>query len=506
METGLPRTGETSRPRPLSADRCPDAILVIPGIMGSALREVDSGELVWGLGSLRWYAKAWAGREGLTTLHVTEAEREGRIRRIKPYGLLRGPAFAPLFGLIEPYTALVEGLRKVTLHPAAVAEFDYDWRLAVPHNARRLAAMAHEHLRNWRARSRSRQARLVLVAHSTGGLLARALGSISGATDDVRLVITLGTPFHGSVKAAMILNGAARAPLPLPRRKLHALAATFPGVHDLLPTYRCVDKGDDFVKLTPEDVGELGGDEDLAQESAELHEELRRLTMPEHRAVIGVRQPTPQSLEIKDGVAYPRFYAPKSSGGELLRDEHGRPRRFDRYGDGTVSRDAALIGDFQLAAQHGGLARSSAVINQVCDIITDHEHDLGTATGGTLGLHVPDVVAALAPWRFKVTGTRVPASVTCSVTDAVTGREVCWPELRNDGGPVKDVEDDPGDDLDTGSATATVTLPGPGLYRVTVAGGGGAPIAQLVLATAPTMPTAPAGGRSARRPHTSQIT
>jgi hypothetical protein len=63
-------------------------------------------------------------------------------------------------------------------------------------------------------------------------------------------------------QAALMLGSGRGAPIPLPRRRLRRVAATMPGVHDLLPTYRCVDdrlRDTDPRTLTPEDVRGFGG-------------------------------------------------------------------------------------------------------------------------------------------------------------------------------------------------------------------------------------------------------
>jgi len=176
-------------------------------------------------------------------------------------GLLRAPAWAPWLAGVEPYVDLVEGVTGVVGDPAAVLEFGYDWRLPVQHHATRLAECANRHLDAWLAHPRHEQARavrpdgrpgqLVLVAHSMGGLVLRAMAAIPGAMERVRAVVTLGTPFEGAAKAAMILNSGRGGPVPLPRRRMRRLAVTMPGVHELLPTYRCVDEGHDVRQLTP---------------------------------------------------------------------------------------------------------------------------------------------------------------------------------------------------------------------------------------------------------------
>ena len=52
------------------------------------------------------------------------------------------------------------------------------------------------------------------------------------------------------------------------------MAKTLPGLHDLLPTYRCLDDVDgdtEPVRLTPELVAEIGGDPELATASFAWH-------------------------------------------------------------------------------------------------------------------------------------------------------------------------------------------------------------------------------------------
>ncbi|MGH3625402.1 MAG: hypothetical protein ACRDQ5_27080, partial [Sciscionella sp.] len=216
---------ETARPapRPLGPLHYPDvsqdAVVVIPGIMGSTLVDTVTGDTLWGLDRLGWYRQAWTSGESLRALGNREPGR------IVARGLLRFPAWAPL-GNFEPYTTLIRGLHTMVAHPDAVLEFGYDWRLPVLDNARLLARAAHAHLTAWRAHPThdharrispdERPAQLVLVAHSMGGLLARALPLVEGTNDshgdvpaltpDIRATITLGTPFEGAAKVAVILG------------------------------------------------------------------------------------------------------------------------------------------------------------------------------------------------------------------------------------------------------------------------------------------------------------
>ncbi|MFD1271848.1 esterase/lipase family protein [Streptomyces kaempferi] len=263
---------------PVTPDATHDAVIVVPGIMGSALRDTTTGRWVWGLRDLRWVGAAWRHEDGMQPLHLDDDERSGRYDRIEATELLRAPVWAPFLKGIEPYDDLLDAVREVA-HPKAVREFPYDWRLPVAVNGARLAEAAHEHLAQWRAseehaRARrshpdEREARLVFVAHSMGGLVTRAAfahaaSQGSGLAPETRAVVTLGTPFLGSAKAAVILNGDRSGRLPARlRRRMQALSATLPGVHDLLPDYRCVDAGLDVHRLTPTDVAALGETQNL---------------------------------------------------------------------------------------------------------------------------------------------------------------------------------------------------------------------------------------------------
>jgi hypothetical protein len=184
----------------------------------------------------------WAGLEAL---RLTKDEREGRYGRVRATRLLRFPAFAPVLAGFSPYAALVRDVRRAVCHASAVLEFAYDWRLPVAHSGRLLAEAAGEHLERWAASGEhavarrgdpegDEPARLVLVAHSMGGLVARQACAVPGFADMVRAVVTLGTPFFGAPKAVTLLGSGRDAPLPLPRARTRGLAVTLPGVYDLL--------------------------------------------------------------------------------------------------------------------------------------------------------------------------------------------------------------------------------------------------------------------------------
>lgn len=447
----------------------PDAVVVVPGIMGSELYDTVLDRYIWGLRP-GWYARAWGpAGTGLAPLAPTEEELTGDTGRVRATGLLAVPAFAPVFAGVEPYTPLVRALRELVRHPAAVLEFPYDWRLPVAHNAGLLAEAVHRHLVAWRAHSGRSDARVVLVAHSMGGLLCEALAAIPGAIDGVRAVLTLGTPFDGAAKSAALLGSGAGAPFPLPAQRLRAVAVRMPGIYDLLPGYRCVDEGDTVRRLTPADVAGLGGDVGLAAAAFEQRDRRTRGSLPEHRALVGVEQPTVASLTLRDGLAtgHPYTFEPDEDG-ELVRDRNGVLRRRPGLGDGTVPRDSALprhgVDPMPLAQQHATLAHSAEAITVVRDFVRHGTMSERPRLGfGDVGVSLPDVVRPGIEWTATLTGIEVQHA-TVSATDVETGMETQGvPHRRGD------------------AVFAAVTLPRPGLYRVRVTGGT-TPVSQLVLA------------------------
>ncbi|MEU9502472.1 hypothetical protein [Streptomyces sp. NPDC048196] len=466
----------------LSPNTTQDAVVVVPGIMGSELYDTTTDTVLWGLANPGWLGKAWTTRKGLEPLHLTDDERGGKTGRVKARRLLRTPAWSPFLRGIEPYHELLTTIRKTVAHKDAILPFAYDWRLPVAANALELAAAARRHLEQWRRhpahtaarrhRVDEREGRLVFIAHSMGGLLthaALALGPDRDLAADTRGVMTLGTPFHGAVMAASILNTGQGAPLPLPHGKLKTLASTMPGVHDLLPRFPCLDEGLNVRRLTPTDVADLGGDKDLAVQSQAFYDKLRGHTLPNHRAVVGISQRTLESMTLKDGVVTGFEHTFREhTDGELMRDPHGIPRRFPVGGDGTVHKEAASptrhIIPFSL--QHGALATGEAAMEAVTSFLQEDAHLGPEQAASGLGLTVPDFITPHATWEIQITGTDDPAGITCTIA-GVDGDFTKRARLYAD---------------DDDALTARIQVPDVGLYRVTVDTDGPAPLTQLVLA------------------------
>ncbi|MEV7421328.1 hypothetical protein [Streptomyces sp. NPDC091212] len=471
----------------MSPDVTQDAVVIVPGIMGSELYDTVEKKVVWGLANPGWLVNAWTGAHGaLRRLHLTPDEQEGRIGRVAARRLLTAPAWAPVLKGHEPYSDLVATATAAVAHPDAILEFAYDWRLPVATNGRLLAAAARRHIEHWRGhqahawarghRVDEREGRLVFVAHSMGGLVT--LAALTGGHDndlerDTRGVMTLGTPFLGAVNAAVILNSGQGSPVPLPHRRLRDLAVTLPGVHDLLPQFPCLDEGGDVRVPGTADIVALGGDPYLAERSRTFHEGLRGKRLPGHRAVVGINQSTLQSMTLDSGVVTGAEHSFRfNADGTVLRDRTTRlPHRFPVGGDGTVHKESASLRReiVPVSLQHGALAQGPGAMDAVMSFLKEDEHLGPSQAGGGLGLLVPDLVTPGSRWEIRVTGADSPKGITCTVQDADPTRRGIRPVRARLYG----------DDHD--GLTASVTVPASGLYRVTVDADDGEPLTQLLL-------------------------
>ncbi|MFC9851550.1 esterase/lipase family protein [Streptomyces prasinus] len=450
--------------------------------MGSELYDTTTEKAIWGLANGRWLTEAWLSRDGLVPLRLTDDERAGDHSRVRARRLLQTPAWSPFLRGIEPYHHLIRAVENTTAHRDAVMTFPYDWRLPVAVNGRRLAQEARAHLQRWlshpahaaarRQAVDERPARLVFVAHSMGGLVAYAALTRGGDTDlltDTRGVMTLGTPFKGSVVAANILNALQGAPLPLPHTRLARAAATMPAVHELLPRFLCLEDGLDVRHLTPVDVADLGGDKDLAKASEDFFTALYTHELPRQRPVVGIRQDTVQSMKLIDGIVYASEYCFRTDNdGELKRDANGAPRRYRVWGDGTVHRASAslLRRTIPVFAQHGAIANGREARRIVGDFLLEDDHLGPDQAEDGIGLNVPDYVTPDAVWDCFVTGTDDPSQVEC----VVAATEGDWRKIIR----LEATDDD--------RLHAKITLPDEGLYRITAQSEIGPAITQLVLA------------------------
>ncbi len=314
-----------------------DVVILLPGIMGSALAKGD--EAVWDLSAGAVGRAIYTLGDSIQKLALSSDASTGE--GVSATHLLSGMHMIPGLWKIDGYSELAEFIQdKFEAVPGEnFFEFPYDWRLDNRISAQRLQSVAMEWLENWRSRSDCKDAQLVFIAHSMGGLVSRYFVEVLGGWRHTKMLITLGTPHRGSVKALdYLVNGMRKKVGPITLLDLTDLLRSFPSVHQLLPSYACIGKTEhDLEKL--ENLPELGGmDMQRARAGVEFHHEIERAvknnsTDLEYAAsaykllpVVGTYQPTFLSAIIAgDSVKPIRTYKGKTMLG----------------GDGTVPRLSA---------------------------------------------------------------------------------------------------------------------------------------------------------------------
>jgi len=251
--------------------------------------------------------------------------------------------------------------------PANFIEFPYDWRLDNRVNARRLADLVKDRLPRWREHSHNPNARVIFLAHSMGGLVARYYLEVLAGWRDCRALVTFGTPYRGSLNALNFLaNGYKRLFL-----DLSEVMRSFPSMYQLLPIYKALRVGKDYVRVA-ETKNVPGVESAMAKDALVFHREIEA-KVNEHRKdpgyldnsyvivpVVGTRQRTMQSAVLAGGRV--------TVGREL-------PSWIDPMladGDGTVPRASAIpielsdaYRDSFVPERHGSLQRNRSVLDDI---------------------------------------------------------------------------------------------------------------------------------------------
>lgn len=447
-----------------------DAVVFLPGTMGSALRSKETGKIVWGLEPKAMINLLRGG--GLRELVVTDEELAGQPR-LEPAGLLRMPALLPFLGGLEPYNNITAAIPEVLTAPDALTGFAYDWRLSIAESAGKLVRHCEQVHQAWTRRARADfnidpdDVKVQLVAHSMGGLVARYAVEELGLDAIVRRVVTLGTPYYGAVKAVRLLTLGKGAPIPVSAALVRDLARSAPGIHDLLPRYRCVEDASTTRHLTTGDIAALDGNPQLAQEAANRWTRLNLSTSTSedgghasgsesakvaYECLVGIEQPTLQGMTLANGDA--QFY--EHVNGTIL------------YGDATVYRHSSYPSGNSAATlpqSHGAIAKSPESRAFVRDQLIGG--NVGAPMGTSpVGLRVPDVVTAgqVPTVEFTVEAGAAVTTVITS-TDLSTGTTYPWRDITAT--------------ADQYIATGPV-LP-PGMHRIEAKSGGYAAVSEIVL-------------------------
>lgn len=449
--------------------------------MGSELRE--NGKTIWGFKSLGWYFKHW--KEGqLRSLQLTKQERAGEYGRVVACRLLSSPAFLPKFDVVNPYLDLVARLRANAVDPAAVETFPYDWRLPVSYNGALLARAIERHADNWRkhpaltnylAEYPGSSMKVVVVAHSMGGLVAQH------ATADAHVdrIIALGTPWRGSAKTVGAMAAGDLEGLPFSAAAVRDLVTSIPSMYDLLPQWACIaprEPAGDPTWVDGAFIGSLGGDPDLLR-VATADFQARSApsdTQAEIVSIAGIKQPTSASVQTTAGgsggggggtglAMTARAYLREGSG--FARDRNGVLVTVAAAGDGTVPHFSASLDEHAHKSvqrlQHSQLAYAAEGLSVTSHFVSNSEEPRFLAATSDLGITVPQIAAKGTPLDIEVTGVDAATLVRIkirnqhdqihipSVVETSDGRMYARAETHDEGIYIVQADDGHGTPLET---------------------------------------------------------
>ena len=435
-----------------------DVVVLLPGITGSVLRR--DGRDVWGM---------TPGGAARALLSLGRSIGEVQLKGDDAEDGITAPLVMPDLHLI-PGLWKIDGYSKVSryiLDTFGVVpqqnffQFPYDWRRDNRIAARQLKAKTDRWLHAWR--QQNPEAKLILVGHSMGGLVARYFIECLEGWRDTRALVTFGTPYRGSLNALNFLARGMKKTLgPITLLDLSGLVRSFTSVYQLLPIYPCVDPGDGTLIRPSECSGIPGLDPGRARAADGFHREIENavaahLDDAEYRRnryaihpVVGTFQPTLLSARAAaDDV-------------QMLDALPG----YEPDGDGTVPRVSATPieypheeGAMFAAERHGSLQNNDGVLVQLAGILSGQ--DTSRVRAGTdIGLDIDDAFGPGEPVTFRARSKDPMAPLTAVLTAADQGQEVDRRSL----GAAPDWQQ-----------AELAPLP-PGTYRLTIAGEGAEPV------------------------------
>ncbi len=440
-----------------------DVVVVLPGIIGSVLQK--NGKDVWAV-------SGGAGLKALLSLggSIKDLRLGDDPADVDDLGDgVTAPQILPDLSLIPGFWK-IDGYGRVTktiqdsfdVTPGLnYFEFPYDWRRDNRVSARKLARSTHGWLKAWREHSGNDQAKLILVAHSMGGLISRYFLEMLEGWSDTRLLLTFGTPFRGSLNSLQFLAQGMRKKLgPITLIDLSDLLGSFTSVYQLLPIYPCIDTGAKDLLRVAEVSSIPGVDAERANAALEFHREISE-AVDSHlddadyveqgykvQPLAGIFQPTVQSARIVRGDI------------SFLRSYQGQ----DHGGDGTVPRVSATPLELSnqdrevyIKERHSSLQNASHALAQLTGVLSNQSIDqsLFFSPAPGLSLEIED---------SHLEGEHVPVRVL---------PEVEWAELavsvENTAGSGLVVRADLEAQQDGWHQAVLDPLP-PGTYRLTVSG------------------------------------
>lgn len=182
----------------------PHFLVIVPGYMGSALRNKKSGQTIWvDFSTVPFNPLEWGG--WIDNLLQQMAYPNDDLEAVS---IMNEVIFVPPWAKQEHYGRLMLALQAMgyRTNPARYTEkeltcytFPYDWR----QDNRRSARLLAESIERWRTMHPG--SKVWILAHSNGGLVARWYIEKLGGKDNVGRLLLFGSPWDGTPKIMQML-------------------------------------------------------------------------------------------------------------------------------------------------------------------------------------------------------------------------------------------------------------------------------------------------------------
>jgi hypothetical protein len=385
-----------------------DVVIVVPGIMGSEL--VDANEKpVWSVspGALVNAIRTLGGslrRLQLPAGIGDDAPDDG----VRATALIESLHAVPgLWTPITGYEGLLDFLRSDRFHlieakPGEegripnLVQFPYDWRLSNRYNGKLLAQVATKALNEWRKQPGQENAKLVLICHSMGGLVARWFAEQKEGAERIRALITIGTPYRGSLKALTNLVNGIEPGIGRLRFSLTEFARSLPSLYQLLPQYDCLITKTGRTDLVSGSCPKLN--ETMLADAIEFNKAIQGDKTPSYALykVVGIRQPTPTTARVSGDRIEPSIEIDgKNQGGD------GTVPRLSAEPDAGRGRDVHTIAD-----QHGELQGTRSLVDLVDGILSREEIIWQAGEPEGFGVEMADVWPVGQELMLKISGLK----------------------------------------------------------------------------------------------------
>lgn len=418
--------------------------MLVPGILGSVLAR--DGADVWAPSPGAIGRALWSLGRSVSSLELTDdpVDRDDLGDGVTATRLMPDVHLIPGLWGIDGYRSIADVLlQRFDLVPGETyLELPYDWRRDNRVAARQLQRLVEEKLAA--QRRVKRDAKVVLIGHSMGGLVARHYLECLDGWRDARALITFGTPHRGSLNALDFLaNGFVKRLGPLKVADLSRLLRSLTSVHQLLPTYPCVDLGDGDVR-----VADLAGrvpfvDESKVAAAMAFHDAITSRTSQhepgayELHSIVGTSQSTKQSARW-DGA---RLIVENTLSGA------------DQGGDGTVPRVSATPPEtddwsprhqpMYSADRHASLQNADPVRTQLFGILTQPVVPVpGSRAFDSIDLLADEVLSLDEPLTVRaVPSVFDELDLVLSVDEIATGRRIVQDTpMRRDADDIHQIE------------------------------------------------------------------